>query len=69
MAWGQPKRNGKNLCKHGRGQCTCQRRVNAELARRPDAAPRTCGQMCGKTKGKACGATVRGGVCPCSYCP
>jgi hypothetical protein len=69
MAWGQPKRNSKNpTCRHGRGQCWCQRRANEQMARRPETAPHACGQMCGKNKGKACGAMVRGGVCPCPYC-
>ena len=67
MAWGQPKRNGRSACGH-RGQCSCQRRNNAEAVRNPEAQPRPCPQMCGKNKGMACGATVRGGVCPCGFC-
>jgi hypothetical protein len=67
MAWGQPKRNGKNLCGH-RGQCSCQRRQNEEAAANAAAMPRACSQMCGRNKSKACGATMRGGVCPCAYC-
>jgi hypothetical protein len=67
MAWGQPKRNGRNACGH-RGQCSCQRRISAHAAARPADQPRSCSAMCGKTKGKACGATMRSGVCPCAYC-
>jgi hypothetical protein len=66
--FGKPKRNGRNGCGH-RGQCSCQRRNNAEAARRPQDQPRTCGQMCGwNGKGKACTGTVRGGHCTCPNC-
>lgn len=69
MAWGQPKRNGKNPCGH-RGQCSCQRRINAELAQNAAAAPRTCTTVCQPVRGRhsACGRTIHGGVCPCPYC-
>lgn len=66
MAWGQPKRNGKGVCGH-RGQCSCQRRLNAEVANNSEDAPRTCTKVCRHGKG-ACGRTMRGGVCPCGYC-
>lgn len=59
--FGKPKRNGKNACGH-RGQCSCQRRINAEIAKKPELAPRACTVVLGN--GKACGQTVRGGVCP-----
>jgi len=61
MAYRQPKRNGKNICGH-RGQCSCQRRINAELAANPEAAPRDCAVVLGN--GKTCGLTVRNGTCP-----
>jgi hypothetical protein len=61
MAWRQPKRNGKSACGH-RGQCSCQRRITAELSRNPAAAPRACSVKL--PNGKICGKTVRGGVCP-----
>lgn len=64
--WGQPKRSGKGACGH-RGQCSCQRRINAMAAQNPDAAPRTCVAVCQPGKG-TCGKTVRGGTCPCPYC-
>lgn len=64
MAWGQPKRNAKNICGH-RGQCSCQRRLNAELAANADAAPHPCPVVLGS--GKVCGKNVRGGVCPSPY--
>jgi hypothetical protein len=68
MAWRQPKRNGKGVCGH-RGQCSCQRQINAEIAANPAAAPRTCGQMCGwNGKGKPCTGTVRSGKCTCPNC-
>jgi hypothetical protein len=51
-----------------RGRCTCRRRINASVAARPADQPRPCTAMCGRTKGKACGATVRQGKCPCAYC-
>ena len=66
MAWGQPKRNGKCLC-GTRGTCRCQRELNNELRNNPAAAPRTCTAVCQPKKG-ACGATIRGGKCPCAYC-
>lgn len=66
--YGRPKRNGKNVCGH-RGQCSCQRRINAELTRKPADAPTTCTQMCGwNGKGKPCNRTARGGKCPCPNC-
>lgn len=68
MAWRQPKRSGKNPCCQRRGQCSCNRRANAVAARNPEAAPQPCTQICGVNKDKACGATKRGGVCPCRYC-
>jgi len=62
MAWRQPKRNGKNnACGH-RGQCSCQRRINAAIAQKPELAPRSCAVRLGN--GKVCGQTVRGNVCP-----
>jgi hypothetical protein len=66
MAWGQAKRSGYNPCCTRRGKCSCQRRNNAAVARKPEAAPHACTKKC--TPGKACGAMVRGGVCPCPYC-
>jgi hypothetical protein len=68
MAWGAPKRNGRcPLCKQ-KGRCSCQRRINAELARNPSAKG-TCSAMCGwNGKGKSCGRTTRSGVCPCPNC-
>lgn len=66
MAYGRPKRNGRGICGH-RGQCSCQRRINAELAANPKAAPRTCTIVCQPKRG-ACGATIRGGYCPCAFC-
>jgi hypothetical protein len=67
MAWGQPKRNGKNICGH-RGQCSCQRRLNEEAARQPEDLPTHCTRMCGWQKNKACGRMARQGVCPCPNC-
>jgi hypothetical protein len=60
MAWGKPKRNGRKACCSQRGQCSCQRRVNAEVRRNPAAAPHTC-PKCKK-------GIVRGGVCPTPGC-
>jgi len=67
MAWGQPKRNGRCINGH-RGQCSCQRRLNAELADNPGAQPYTCARMCGWQKDKPCGKYVRNGTCPCPNC-
>ncbi len=66
MAYGQPKRNTRNPCGH-RGQCSCQRWINAELAAKPDAQT-TCAAMCGWNRNKPCGRTARNGVCPCPNC-
>lgn len=66
MAWRQPKRNNRNACGH-RGQCSCQRRINAELASNKADAPHSCTTVCRPGKG-ACGRTVRGGKCPCGFC-
>ena len=63
--WGQPKRNTKNACCSSRGRCSCQRRNNVVVARRPEAAPRSCPKKHGPT---VCGKTVRDGVCPCPDC-
>lgn len=63
MAWGAPKRNGRSACGH-RGQCSCQRRNNAEAARNPAAQPHPCPVTLAGNK--VCGKTVRGGVCPSS---
>jgi hypothetical protein len=60
--FGRPKRNTKNVCCGSKGRCSCQRRNNAAIARRPDAAPRACSVTL--PNGKVCGKTVRGGVCP-----
>lgn len=71
MAWGQPTRNTKCTRCGTKGTCPCQREINAELAANAAAAPRTCTTVC-KTvykKPTACGLTIRGGVCPCPYCP
>lgn len=65
MAWGQPKRNGRcQLCK-SKGRCSCQRRINAELASNPGSVT-TCARVCHNNQ--TCGKTVRGGKCPCAYC-
>jgi hypothetical protein len=66
--FGKPKHNGRNQCCGQRGRCSCQRRVNAQIAARPQDAPHACGQMCGQRRGQVCGRTVRGGVCPCPNC-
>lgn len=67
MAWGQPKRNGRcQLCK-SKGRCSCQRRINEELASNPGAVT-TCTRMCGWNKNKLCGRTARSGACPCPNC-
>jgi hypothetical protein len=68
MAWGSPKRNSKCRRCTSRGQCSCNRRVNAEIAANPAAGPTTCGQMCGwNGRGVACGRNVRT-YCPCPNC-
>lgn len=54
------------LCNR-RGRCTCQRRINAELAAKPDALS-TCSRMCGWNRNKPCGRQARNGVCPCPNC-
>lgn len=59
---------GKCQICNQRGRCSCNRRIAAHAAERPQDMPRSCGAMCGKNKGRACGATVRSGVCPCAYC-
>jgi hypothetical protein len=68
MAYRQPKRSGKCPRCQSRGQCSCQRRDNAEAARNP-AALTTCSRMCGwNGKGKSCGRQARNGYCPCPNC-
>lgn len=65
--FGKPKRNQRCQRCTQRGQCSCNRRDNAVAKKNPAAAPRPCTRVCRPGKG-ACGATARGGVCPCSYC-
>ena len=64
MAWGKPKRSGKCQRCGSRGQCSCNRRNNAVIARNPAAAPHACPVKL--PNGKICGRMVRGGVCPSS---
>jgi hypothetical protein len=50
-----------------RGRCRCAVRLNQEI--RSADGPKTCTAQCGaKGKGKPCGATMRGQVCPCGFC-
>lgn len=67
MAWGQPKRNGKCPLCGTKGRCSCQRRINAEISRNPDALTH-CTRMCGWNGTKPCGRMARNGVCPCPNC-
>ena len=62
MAWGKPKRSGYKPCCNQRGQCSCQRRSNAAIARNPAAAQRPCTVTL--PNGKTCGRIVRDSVCP-----
>jgi len=62
MAWGQPKRNSKCQICGQRGRCSCHRRISAQIAADPGAAPHPCPVTL--PNGKTCGRTVRGGVCP-----
>lgn len=65
---GRPKRNVKCGRCQSRGQCSCQRRDNAVLARNPDALTQ-CSRMCGwNGQNKPCNQQARNGVCPCPNC-
>ena len=70
-----------SACMRVRGACICDRptRVTAKglkpvkprsagrAAPKADRSPHPCTRTCGY-RGKACTATVRGGVCPCPDC-